>query len=64
MVIKYFGRAAAEPTVYAGGRWWLYSHPWLTEVGGVCRVIILGHVFEVYRRGPWKRDTTQDNYLS
>lgn len=62
--VKYFGLAGAEPSVYNRAKRCLYWHPWLTDVGGVCRVIILGHIFEVYRRRPWRQPTTDQNYSS
>lgn len=53
-VVKYFGLDSEMDQVYNGRRWWFFKHQWMPEVGGICRIVILGHVWEIYRRQPWQ----------
>lgn len=53
-VVKYFGVDSDMENVYNGRRWWLFKHQWMPEVGGICRIVILGRVWEIYRRQPWQ----------
>lgn len=48
--IIYIGYDCEMSSVYTGKRWWFFTHRWMTDVGGIARVVILGRVIEIHKR--------------